>query len=82
MITDEKQREFWTVENLSKLSHERLEQVTRRLANTLALTRVLLGRCLLAIERTDFCGQTGCHSALHFARLIKVEKREALDSMR
>ncbi|MGE0491413.1 MAG: HNH endonuclease [Vulcanimicrobiota bacterium] len=82
MITDDKQREFWTLENLSKLPHERLERVIRRLANTLALTRILLGRCLLAIERTDFCAETGCHSALHFARLIKVEKREALDSMR
>ncbi|MCA9797237.1 MAG: HNH endonuclease, partial [Candidatus Eremiobacteraeota bacterium] len=82
MITDEKQRQFWTVENLSQLSHERLEQVTRRLSNTLALTRILLGRCLLAIERSNFCADTGCHSAIHFARLIKVDKREAQDAMR
>ena len=65
MITDEKQREFWTVENLSKLSHQRLERVTRRLSNTLALTRILLGRCLLAIERTE--GLSGNNSCIRGA---------------
>ena len=68
----------YTAEQLAALGSHALHHLALRSSGTLAAYRLLLGRCLLAIQRTDLHYQHGCSSAIHYAiRVLGMPAKEA-----
>ena len=69
-----------TVSFLESLPTGQLFQLARRVVTTLAVGRLLLGRCLLVID--DKAGEVGCSGGVHYAILHGVDAREAREARR
>ena len=68
----------FTAEQLAALGSHALHHLAVRSSGTLAAYRLLLGRCLLAIQRTDVHYEHGCSSAIHYAiRVLGMAPKEA-----
>ena len=68
----------FTAEQLAALGSHALHHLAVRSSGTLAAYRLLLGRCLLAIQRTDVHYEHGCSSAIHYAiRVLGMAAKEA-----
>ncbi len=66
-----------TTEYLQSLPADELEVVTRQAVGNLTCAKLLLGRCLLAIERNKLAQRLGCSSYLHYAVVLGVAERTA-----
>ena len=55
---------------LEALSAKPLGKLTRRTADSLAVNRLLLGRCLVAIDSTSAYEYLGCSGSIHYASLL------------
>lgn len=68
----------WTRVELEALPADRLDEIARRAAVSLTTARLLLGRCLLAIDNRDAQYLYGCNSAIHYAKLVlRIPEDEA-----
>ena len=68
----------FTAQQLADLGAHALHHLALRSSGTLAVYRLLLGRCLLAIQRTDLHYEHGCSSAIHYAiRVLGMAPKEA-----
>ena len=68
----------FTAQQLADLGAYALHHLALRSSGTLAAYRLLLGRCLLAIQRTDLHCEHGCSSAIHYAiRVLGMAPKEA-----
>ena len=69
----------WTREELESLAPDTLDQkIARRAAGTLTTWRLLVGRCLIAMENRDTESHYGCNSAIHYAKLVlRIPPEEA-----
>ena len=73
---------LYTITELEALGAKPLVKLTRHTADKLAVNRLLLGRCLVAIDSTSAYERIGCNGSIHYATLLGVERREALDARR
>ena len=68
----------WDAAKLVTLSWLVLDQLARQANGCLTATRLLLGRCLLALERSRGYLDFGCSSVIHYANeRLKLSKRTA-----
>jgi len=74
--------ENWTVDALCKLASKPLEQVARSIIRKLAKQRLLLGRCLLALDRNEVAWRLGYSGAVHYAMRQGVDERTAREARR
>jgi len=72
----------WTVARLLELSPESLQRLTRKAVGTLAVSRLLLGRCMIALDATNAVSELGYSGGLHFVSLMGVELVEARKARR
>ncbi len=56
-----------TIDQLPALGSYGLHQIARDAAGTLTTYRLILGRCLVAMVRSDGYLQFGCSSVVHYA---------------
>ena len=59
----------WTSQRLERLPDWKLDRLARRAAGVLAQSRLLVGRCLLAIDRSQMYERYGCSCMVHYACL-------------
>ncbi|MGE0495225.1 MAG: hypothetical protein AB7S38_38825 [Vulcanimicrobiota bacterium] len=65
-------------ENTHALEPEALHHMARRASTGLVIHRIILGRCLLALQVTGRYQDFGCSGPIHYAiRLLGVTKKEA-----
>lgn len=69
-----------TVSFLKSLPNPQLFRLARRVVTTLAVSRLLLGRCLMVIDSK--AAEVGCSGGIHYAILQGVDAREALEARR
>ena len=72
----------WTVNQLKELKPDQLHRFSEHVFGTLAAVRILLGRCLLAVEATGLYAEHGYSDAIHYALGHGIPEREALDARR
>lgn len=69
----------YNAKQLEALGPHALHHLAVRSCGTLAAYRLLLGRCLLAIQRSDLHYEHGCSSAIHYAmRVLGMARKDAL----
>ena len=67
----------WSVAQLMELSPTSLQRLTRKAVGTLAVSRLLLGRCIIAIDETNAVCELGYSGGLHFVTMMGLELAEA-----
>lgn len=72
----------WSLARLEGLAPAPLDALTRRVVGQLTQCRVLLGRCLLAIDATDAFAPVGCSSSTHYAVMLGLDVRTSRESRR
>lgn len=73
----------WTSEQLESLPRTELDQLAQCCAGRLVQCRLLLGRCLLAMERNEVYVWYGCNSPVHYAIVrLSMDIQEARDVLR
>ena len=72
----------WTVTQLKELKPDLLHRFSLHVFGTLVAARILLGRCLLAIEATGLYAEHGYSDSIHYALAHGIPEREALDARR
>src|ERR1019366_864822 len=73
----------WTLSILESLEPAQLCRLSLRVIATLGVCRVLLGRCLVVMDRSDAVRrESGCSGGIHYATLHGVDYREALEARR
>lgn len=76
------EHEICTFESLDQLDPLSLKRVTQRVVGTLGVSRLWLGRCLMALDRNDKAFVLGYSGAIHFAIIHGVEHRVAVEARR
>lgn len=71
-----------SVAQLQALGTHAVHQLSLRAAGTLVRYRLMLGRCLLALQRSHDYGQFGCSSAIHYASAILGLRPETARQLR
>ena len=61
---------YWRLDQLLTQEAEVIHQLARASAGTLTSYRLVLGRCLLALEQTRHYREFGCSSPIHYATLV------------
>lgn len=74
--------EIYTLQHLSQTTLDELDDLTRNAAGALGVSRLWMGRCLVALSRENRAGQLGYSGAMHFAKLLGVDLREAREARR
>jgi hypothetical protein len=73
----------WTCLQLEQLPTEELHLLARRASGVLVQSRLLIGRCLVAIDRTKLFEEFGCSGTVHYAGLyLGLESKEAQELRR
>ncbi len=67
---------------LEELGPHDIHQLSLRAVNTLTRYRLLLGRCLLAIDRSQSYLQFGCSSAIHYATALLGMRADSARQLR
>jgi HNH endonuclease len=68
----------WRLDTLLSLSTEHVHDVARVAAGSLTSLRLVLGRCLLALDQSKGHRAFACSSAIHYAiQILGLSKREA-----
>ena len=80
MNPNENTPQFWRLAHLSTLTADQLADLTRRVVGSLTLLRLYLGRCLLALERSNV--DWAFRGSVHYASLLGVPRRRAREAMR
>ena len=72
----------WSVDALTGLSDEDLLERTRLAVGSIAVSRLYLGRCMLAFETRSLSWRRGYSSAVHLAKTLGVHRRTAQEARR
>ena len=73
----------WRIPTLLSLGTEQLHELSIRANGTLTSYRVLLGRCLVALQESNGYKDYGCSSATHYAvQLLGMKKKPAQEYQR
>jgi len=72
----------WTIDQLASLPDDQLDRLGKRAAGHLAMSRLTIGRVMLAMERTGLPARLGLSGALHYFILQGVHKAEANECRR
>ena len=72
----------WSLVRLEGLAPPALDELTRRAVGQLTQGRLLLGRCLLAIDQTEAFAPVGCSSSTHYAVMLGLDIRTSRESRR
>ena len=68
----------WRLDTLLSLGTEHVHDVARTAAGSLTSLRLVLGRCLLALQESKGFKEFGCSSSVHYAtQILGLSKREA-----
>ena len=79
-ITDPTQ---WRVDTLLSLGTDHIHEVARTAVASLTAFRLMLGRCLVALDENKGYKEFGCSGSVHYAQLrLKVSKRVARECRR
>jgi hypothetical protein len=71
----------WTADRLANFDHDALHELTLKVAGTHHAYQLVLGRCLLAVQRNKLYQRFGCSGAVHYGVLVlglKTQKARAL----
>ena len=71
-----------TLAQLESYTSDELDQFARQAVRQLATRKLLLGRCLAALDQRQRAHRLGCSSSIHYARLLGVGRREAREVRR
>jgi 5-methylcytosine-specific restriction endonuclease McrA len=66
-----------TATYLESLPQTRLHGLTQQAIGNLAVAKLLLGRCLLAVKRSGLYAEWGCSSYIHYAIILGVNEKVA-----
>ena len=73
----------WSPERLEDLEDEELDALARASGRALVASRVLLGRCLLELDRRGLAHEWGFSGAIHYAILVlKISRKAAREARR
>ena len=73
----------WTCERIQSLGLQQQLDLARQLSSNLLQSRVLLGRCLLTMERNRAYEEVGNSSLMHYALLeLGLDERETRETLR
>lgn len=73
----------WTAERLQDLEPAELDGLARGAGRSLVVGRLLIGRCMLEMDRRDLAGEWGFSGSVHYAvRVLKISKKVARDARR
>jgi len=72
----------WTVDYLSSLPDETLDRLGKRVAGNLTVSKLIIGRVILAMQRTSLPERRGFSGALHYFIVHGVEYIEARECRR
>ena len=74
---------FWRMNTLLSLGTDHVHELALRACGSLTSLRLLLGRCLLALQENKGYKQFGCSSSVHYAaQILGVDSREARECRR
>jgi hypothetical protein len=71
----------WTADRLANFDHDALHELTLKVAGTHHAYQLVLGRCLLAVQRNKLYQRFGCSGAVHYGVLVlglKTQKARTL----
>lgn len=70
--------QHWSIDNLVTYGEHVIHELATRAAGTLTSYKLVLGRCLLAVDKTRLYQQFGCSGAIHYAmNVLGLGKKEA-----
>jgi len=72
----------WTVDHIASLTDNQLDQLGKRAAGSVTASRLIIGRVMLAMERTGLPARLGLSGAVHYFIRQGVEKAEANECRR
>ena len=73
----------WTPENLRELDSVELDGLARGAGRSLVMGRLLLGRCLVELDRRTLLGEWGFSGSVHYARYaLRLSRKEAREMRR
>ena len=68
----------WSIKTILAQDSDVIEELAKRSAGTTTAYRVVLGRCLLAMDESKLCTTMGFSSSIHYAiQVLGLEKKEA-----
>lgn len=70
-----------TLESLQQMPYPTLATFTKRVVGTLGVSRLWLGRCLLALDQGK-AAEMGFSGGIHYSTTLGVDRREALEARR
>jgi hypothetical protein len=71
----------WTADRLANFDHDALHELTLKVTGTHHAYQLVLGRCLLAVQRNRLYQRFGCSGAVHYGVLVlglKTQKARTL----
>ncbi len=72
------QPQHWSVDNLITFGDHVIHELAVKSTGTTTSYRLVLGRCLMAVDETKLYQQFGCSGAIHYARnILGLGKKEA-----
>lgn len=74
--------QHWTLNLVCQLAPKPLDQLARTIIRKLACQRLVLGRCLVALDRNLMARRLGFSGAVHYATHHGVHERAARDARR
>lgn len=70
--------QHWSIDSLVTYGEHVIHELAVRAAGTLTSYKLVLGRCLLAVDKTKLYQQFGCSGAIHYAmNVLGLGKKEA-----
>lgn len=74
--------QYHSVKSLQKFTLAELDRLARATVGDLARRRLMLGRYLLVLGQEGRVAQFGCSGAVHYAGMLQVKPKEALECRR
>lgn len=72
------QVQHWSIDNIITYGDHVIHELAIKSAGTMTSYRLVLGRCLVAIDQTKLYQQFGCSGAVHYAgNILGIGKKEA-----
>lgn len=74
---------YWSVKNIVSLGHDVIDELAKRSSATVNSYQLVVGRCLLAVERSKLHEARGYSGAIHYAiRVLGLGKKKACELRR
>lgn len=74
---------YWSTEQIVSYGRDVIYELSRASAGTLNSYRLVLGRCLVAVDETELYKEFGCSGAAHYAvQILGIGRKEACELRR